>query len=461
MPSYRTPGVYIEEISTLPPSVAEVGTAIPAFVGYTQKASSPTDSDLRDQPTRITSFADFEQIFGPAYPVELSVEAGNDDTGKFKLSVGLHDPGYILWHCMKLFFDNGGGACYVVSVGSYSEIPEFSTAKLRLGLDAIRKQDEPTLIVIPEMVYLDEAGFAEVAQAMLQQCSVLRDRFAILDIRDGETDPDDVDWPRQRALFGSRYLEYGAAYFPFLTKSGYLSGIEDDEVIVRYKSSRRSSSTLPVSKWKEINVELFNAVKRDLNTRAINLPPSAALAGIYSATDSTRGVWKAPANISVNSIRKPAVDISHEQQEPLNVDPVSGKSINAIRDFPGRGSLVWGARTLAGNDPEWRYVSVRRFAIMIEESLCKSTQWAVFEPNDANTWTRVRAMIVNYLTDKWRDGALAGAKPDDAFFVQCGLGTTMTQQDINEGRLIIQVGLAMVRPAEFIVLRFEQKMQTS
>ncbi|HET9363314.1 MAG TPA: phage tail sheath C-terminal domain-containing protein, partial [Vicinamibacterales bacterium] len=125
------------------------------------------------------------------------------------------------------------------------------------------------------------------------------------------------------------------------------------------------------------------------------------------------------------------------------------------------GTMVWGARTLAGNDNEWRYVSVRRFFNMVEESVKKSTYFAVFEPNDATLWVKVRGMIENYLIDKWREGALAGALPKDAFYVKCGLGTTMSAQDILEGRLHVEIGMAVVRPAEFIVLKFFHKLQTS
>jgi phage tail sheath protein FI len=158
---------------------------------------------------------------------------------------------------------------------------------------------------------------------------------------------------------------------------------------------------------------------------------------------------------------EPLVRLDNAKQDSLNVDATTGKSINAIRAFSGKGTLVWGARTLAGNDNEWRYVSVRRFFNMVEESVKKSTYWAVFEPNDANTWVKVRGMIENYLIQKWREGALAGATPKDAFFVKCGLGTTMTSQDILEGRMNVEIGMAVVRPAEFIILKFSHKMQTS
>ena len=145
--------------------------------------------------------------------------------------------------------------------------------------------------------------------------------------------------------------------------------------------------------------------------------------------------------------------------ENLNVDPTAGKSINAIRAFTGKGTLVWGARTLAGNDNEWRYVSVRRLFNTIEESAQKATAFAVFEPNDATTWLKVKAMIEAYLFGLWQQGALAGPTPESAYFVNVGLGKTMTAQDILEGRMIVEIGIAAVRPAEFIIIRFMHKLQ--
>ncbi|MBP6825629.1 MAG: phage tail sheath subtilisin-like domain-containing protein [Saprospiraceae bacterium] len=195
---------------------------------------------------------------------------------------------------------------------------------------------------------------------------------------------------------------------------------------------------------------------------ALNLlPPSGAVAGVYASVDRERGVWKAPANVSLNAVIGPAVKISHEQQAEYNVDVNAGKSINIIRSFTGKGTLVWGARTLAGNDNEWRYISVRRFFNFVEESVKKATEQFVFEPNDANTWVRVQAMIENFLNTLWRQGALQGVKPEHAFYVAVGLGKTMTPLDILEGRMIIEIGMAAVRPAEFIILRFSHKMAES
>ncbi|HEX8113614.1 MAG TPA: phage tail sheath C-terminal domain-containing protein [Kofleriaceae bacterium] len=204
---------------------------------------------------------------------------------------------------------------------------------------------------------------------------------------------------------------------------------------------------------------LYNKIKARLTDELVTLPPSAAIAGIYARVDRDRGVWKAPANQSLSDVIEPVVKITDAIQDDLNIDTTAGKSINAIRAFTGKGTLVWGARTLAGNDNEWRYVPVRRLFIMIEESAKKSTSFAVFEPNDMTTWLKVKGMIESFLYGLWERGALAGPTPASAYFVNVGLGKTMTTQDILEGRMIVEIGVAAVRPAEFIILRFSHKLQ--
>jgi len=198
-----------------------------------------------------------------------------------------------------------------------------------------------------------------------------------------------------------------------------------------------------------------------LTAIANTTPPSGAIAGVYAATDNSRGVWKAPANVSLNSVAGVDTYIDDAMQGGMNIDTNAGKSINAIRSFYDKGILVWGARTLAGNDNNWRYVPVRRFISFVEESCKLSTSWAVFEPNDANLWTKVSSEIQNFLYTQWSAGALAGAKPSDAYFVQCGLGTTMNAQDILNGYLKVLIGMAVVRPAEFVILEFTQILQVS
>lgn len=188
------------------------------------------------------------------------------------------------------------------------------------------------------------------------------------------------------------------------------------------------------------------------------LPVSAAMAGVYTMVDNTKGVWKAPANVSVATAISPTVNISHEEQEDLNV-PLSGKSVNAIRTFMGEGIKVWGARTLDGNSLDWRYINVRRTMIMLQESVKNAARAYVFDPNEANTWINVKSMISNFLNGIWKRGGLAGAVPDDAYSVHVGLGDTMTPEDILEGIMRITVLVSITRPAEFIEITFQQQMQ--
>lgn len=433
---YKTPGVYVEEISTLPPSVAEVSTAIPAFIGYTEKAPA-------SKIARISTLLEYEQLFGGPSRVKFTVTL---DSGKPTALNRSGNDEYLLYHAISHYFKNGGGACYVVSVGGYTE--EIAKAAFSAGITTLETEDEPTLVVMPDAVNLDDkAHFYDLCQASLAHCKKLGDRFAILDVIDGDVNS-------FRDGVGTQNLNFGAGYYPYLQTT--LSFAYDD-ADVTLTSGSNSAETL--SEIRTSKTALYQQVKSMLNAERVILPPSAAMAGIYATVDRDRGVWKAPANISVSAVVGPMKKVTEAEQENLNVDPTAGKSINAIRAFTGKGTLVWGARTLAGNDNEWRYVSVRRLFIMIEESARKATSFAVFEPNDVSTWLKVKGMIESYLYGLWERGALAGATPEAAYFVHVGLGKTMTAQDVLEGRMIVKIGIAAVRPAEFIVLQFTHKLQ--
>lgn len=479
MPPLTPPGIYVEELAHVLPVVAEVPSAIPAFVGNTEKATRTLPGDLTLYPTCIASLIEFEAFFGGASPCTVS-EVQVDMSGNF---VGAEiSATYLLHHSLRLFFSNGGGSCYIVSVGGYKSASSAVARDLLLaGIDAVGKRDEPTLLVCPDAAMLGADDLAVVQQAMLRQCSQLQDRFAVLDTR--------LDDPRGASFqdkIGGDSLRYGAAYTPWLKtlqacQVGYagLRGVlkrgdkaitlrdltTDPEVLTQLALLEQLLAANPAADiaaqelWLEHHFAAYRTlVSGVLMGGTLACPPSGAVLGVYAATDRNRGVWKAPVNVALSGVLAPATLFTATQVDALNVDPTAGKSINAIRAFVGKGVLVWGARTLAGNDNEWRYLSTRRFFIMVEESLKKSTAWVVFEPNDVNTWNKVRGMIENYLTQKWRDGALAGAKPNEAFFVRCGLSQTMTAQDVLEGRLMVEVGLAAVRPAEFIILRFSHTM---
>ena len=674
MATYRTPGVYVEEISLFPPSVAEVKTAVPAFIGYTEQASR-RGRDLTNVPTKLRSLLEVRDMFGGEYvpaSVEVHVDEKNNYTVKKDKPVKPAKRFY-MFEALRLYFDNGGGECYIISVGSYSDSVAFGTNTTGLsgGLKALEKYDEPTIILFPDATLLAKEGeFATLQQKALEQCAKLQDRVAVFDLKENAGDGSggvrlfDETVTAFRDTIGINNLKYGAAYTPWLfttypktvdfnlfkdsvkdsggvaVKLDQLSADpkqnalvtaaltalgDEDKLAAKVKTLRtdganvmptladrynglvkgvRASTDDPTAKtalgalmdwvrlvavgipaWRtEIDgvnllkdleayakdklrgaVEGLVAFEKHDKVRAVTgknftdteasykpydddapdwlskpvsgpgkieksedpayddtdrdnilkmtdglgvlfgalnefiddvlaaadvhqgltqgamydghpvignivshiekelarVPPSGAIAGVYAKVDRTRGVWKAPANVSLNAVSEPTEPIDFFDQEDLNIDVNAGKSINAIRTFAGKGTLVWGARTLAGNDNEWRYVPVRRFFNMVEESVKKSTGWAVFEPNDAKLWTKVKGMIDSYLMQKWREGALQGAVPDDAFFVKVGLGQTMIPQDVLEGRLIVEIGMAVVRPAEFIVLRFMHKMPVS
>jgi phage tail sheath protein FI len=440
--NYKTPGVYVEEIAKFPPSVAQVETAIPAFIGYTAKGP-------KNQPTRISSMLEYETLFGKAKNEEFSIVVNAATANSPRtVTATLSPSAFKMYYAMQMYFANGGGPCYIVSVGDlatgFPAAVDFDD--MIAGLDTLEKEDEPTLIVLPDAANLSTAY--DLFEKALDQAELMKDRFVIMDVL-GETDAAVSDF-RSNVTSGpsGERLKYGAAYYPKL------------ETVLTYSYDPAITvGTNTLEHWKTNDTELYNLAKNAMESHRVVLAPSSAMAGVYAKVDSTSGVFKAPANVGLNYVVAPTLKISHEDQESLNVDPTSGKSINAIRTFTGKGPMVWGARTLDGNSNEWRYISVRRFFNMVEESVKKSTERFVFEANTANTWIRVQTMIENFLNQQWQDGALAGSKPEEAYYVSVGLNKTMSAQDILEGRMNIEIGMAAVRPAEFIVLRFSHKLQ--
>ena len=271
----------------------------------------------------------------------------------------------------------------------------------RSGITSLEDIDEISICLAPGMWATD------VRRALIEHCELLKDRFAVVDptpallLNDSERiDPEVI-----KAKIDSKY---GAVYYPWLIGRDFAAG------------------------------------------RNVRLPPSGHVAGIYARSDVERGVHKAPANEVVRAIDSFEIDIAKREQDMLNP-----KGVNALRYFPNRGNRVWGARCLT-SDMAWKYVNVRRLFIFVEESIDEGTQWVVFEPNDEKLWARVRQTINQFLERLWREGMLFGAKREEAFFVKCDR-TTMTQDDIDNGRLICVIGIAPVKPAEFVIFRIQQK----
>lgn len=292
-------------------------------------------------------------------------------------------------------------------IGDADAIPGSPDPALELlgrsrGLVAMEAIDEISLLVVPDQVRRNPQDLSPIVTEMINQCERLKDRFAVTSVERGRSDILTIP-PR-------RDTSYAAFYYP----------------------------------W----IEVFDPSTND--TRLV--PPSGHITGVYARTDVERGVHKAPANETLRGVRNLEFPVTKQIQDMLNP-----QGVNCIRDFrsDGRGIRVWGARTQS-SDGEWKYINVRRLFLFIEESIDEGTQFVVFEPNHEPTWARVTRSITNFLIRVWRSGALAGISQDEAFFVKCDR-TTMTQDDIDNGRLICYIGIAPVKPAEFVIFRISQK----
>ncbi len=481
--AYFTPGVYIEEIPKLPLSIAPVATAIPAFIGYTEKALDSKNQNLTNKPTRITSLLEYETFFGKAQPeddLQISftetTSGGVTTSETIAVAFATNESNHNMYYAMQAYFANGGGPCYVVSIGGFKALAgALLKAEFDAGLAEIAKEDEPTLLVFPEAQKLSDTDHHDLLESALNQCGKLQDRFTIMDLHDdGTTLVTSGDVNTAASAFRGGVaptnianLKYGAAYFPNIrTNLRYHYNESQINILHQVDAAdgpmqNRNLADVNTVGNAAFNTAAYNKLKRALDSFGVVLPPSPFVAGAYATVDAARGVWKAPANVPLANAVDLTFKVTNDIQDGLNVDATSGKSVNCIRAFTGKGILVWGARTLAGNDNEWRYINVRRLFIMVEESCKKATEPFVFEPNDATTWVKIQAMCENFLTTLWRQGALQGAKPEHAFYVSVGLGKTMNALDILEGRLIVEIGLAAVRPAEFIILRFCHKLAES
>jgi phage tail sheath protein FI len=518
----KTPGVYVVEKDAFPPSVVEVATAVPAFIGYTEEHLEE-DRSLLFQPRRITSLGEFDRYFGGPPGLQGTFTIGSqppaelDDARTMAVMAGPRDPvvrqgddayyltrtetsrRYHLYYGLRSFYQNGGGPCYIVSIGSYADEDALNPDRFGKGVDALLMEQEPTMLILPDAVLLPAADCRRVQESAVRHCADTRSRVAILDVfrgflaRDEPGQRDCITDFREIAPANVEDLRYAAAYYPWIDTTvvperdprlTYQAFDEDGKEALQAILTRElvdpeenegkkaaieklvddvANADAPVDTTHH-GLRALSAAYRDLirlvQAEINRLPPSATMAGVYTAVDNGRGVWKAPANVGLAGVVGPTVSISHDQQEDLNVT-ATGKSVNAIRSFAGQGTLVWGARTLDGNSLDWCYVSVRRTAIMLEQSIKLASKTYVFETNDANTWATMKSMIRDFLTGIWKRGGLAGASPDDAFGVHVGLGETMTPEDVLQGILRVTVMVALTRPAEFIEISFHQQMQKS
>lgn len=392
MPSYQAPGVYVEEVASGPRPIQAVGTSTAGFVG-----EAPAANRRLNEAVAVNNWSQFVREFTA------------DGSGATPLA-----------HAVYGFFENGGRRCYVVNVAQGQ--PIGGDARKRSGLAALEAIDEVAIVAAPG--YADPVSW----EALLSHCEKLQDRVAVLDppaeVKSIEqlTRAASVSSPRKAPKGDApeepsppsgqrpRNSSYGAFYFP--------------RIIVR---------------------DVFSAKAEN-----VEVAPSGHIAGIWARTDATRGVHKAPANEPVRGALGVTYPVVHEEQATLN--PVG---VNCIRFLSTEGVQVWGARTLDDPASPWRYLNVRRLFNMIEESIGRSTRWCVFEPNDELLWKSITRDVGAFLTLCWRDGALMGRTPGEAFFVKCDEETN-PPESIDAGMVVTLVGLAPVKPAEFIVFRIGQ-----
>ncbi|MCK9485704.1 MAG: phage tail sheath subtilisin-like domain-containing protein [Dehalococcoidia bacterium] len=402
MAVYQAPGVYVEEVEGGSRPVQGVATAVAAFVGFTEKAPEGNPDDPEGvRPTLVTNWSQFERAYGSF------VE------------------GAVLPHAVYGFFANGGGRAYIVKVphldadGNPRPVAAddlVGNEALRTGINGLAVAEDVTMVAVPDLITVarnaegavDMDTWQGVQLALVNHCESQKDRMAILDSPPAMNPQQVLEW-RTNAGYDSMFA---ALYYPHIRIANPLA---------------KPTNDLP---------------------KVITVPPSGHLAGLWARTDGV-GVWKAPAN----EVLRGALDLEYQmttgEQEILN--PVG---INAIRAFGVRGIRVWGARTTS-SDPLWRYLNVRRLFNYIEDSLLGGTQWVVFEPNDANLWARARRTVNSFLLGLWRQGAMVGATPDQGFYVKCDEETN-PRESVDEGRVTIEIGVAAVKPAEFVVIRIGQ-----
>jgi uncharacterized protein len=518
--TYGAPGVYIEERPSGSVPVQGVGTAVAAFVGFTATynadAGDPTDTE-GVKPQLVTSWPQYERIYGgfapgillphsvkgffenggsiayivripsgtgqakaqralpasgkqeietlnvealdPASSYEVVVEANPPAEGEQpgqEFTLKIVDNGQVREEFPNVHLGRGPKSVEKtvnersklvrvevknatgLSVAERAPAPgkyaiqatapvttsvsptEFEGSEVnRTGYEGLAIAEDVTMVAIPDLVTVatrtdgsfDTEGYLAAQAKLVDWCERSHTKMAILDSPPGLNAQQALEW---RNTLG-KDSAFGVAYYP--------------HVVVQNPMARPGAT----------NGEKF-----------IKVPPSGHIAGVWSRTDASRGVWKAPANEVVRGIARLENEVTTGEQDLLNP-----QQVNCIRSFGANGIRIWGARTLASTDQSWRYINVRRLFNFVEESIRQGTQWVVFEPNDANLWARVRRTVSSFLRGLWSQGALVGNTPDQAFYVLCD-ETNNPASSVDEGKLIIDIGIAPVKPAEFVIFRLSQ-----
>jgi phage tail sheath protein FI len=403
--TYTSPGVYVEEVPAGTHPIVPLGVSTAGFVGQ-----APNPNALVNVAWPINNWSEFVRHYVP------------DGAASTPLSQAIF--GYFL---------NGGARCYVVNTGSGQ--PVTGGGRDRQGLQVLEQVDEVAIVVCP--------GYADVAsyEAILSHCELMKDRVAILDCQPNIPNIDLLtrvgtapSTPKEAppAASGSGSGRRGSAQQPPPAEPAEPAG-------VRPRQSDYGTIYFP-----------WITVRDPLGTDLVDVAASGHMAGIWARSDATRGVHKAPANEPIRGALNLTYRLTAAEQGELNL-----AGVNCFRFFEREGIRVWGARTLAESSGEWRYLNVRRLFIMVEKSIARSTNWIVFEPNDRTLWKSIRRDANAFLTYLWRTGALMGRTPNAAFFVKCDEETNPPDV-VDLGQVVTIIGIAPVKPAEFVVFRISQ-----
>lgn len=403
MPStyHMSPGVRIEEIPG-ERSIEAVGTSTAAFVGVAPRA----DAHLNEA-CAVNNWSHFVKEYVP-----------DDNAVSTPLS-----------HAVAGFFQNGGSRCYVVNMAAGDAIAGMDKPK-RTGLKLLEEIDDVSIVAAP--------GYSDVAahEALQTHAEKMGNCFVILDPPATVPDVDLLKTVETATIPPSPGKKGGGGGDGDGGSAPPPSGLRP-----RVSKDGRAAIYYP---------NLWIADPLSAKGDLVQTSPSGFMAGVYARTDKERGVHKAPANVTLRGVLKLTHRVTDAEQADLN-----SAGINVIRFFRREGVLVWGARTLAEESSEWRYLNVRRLTIMLEESILRATTWAVFEPNDMGLWKSLRFEISNFLTRVWRDGALRGATPEEAFFVKCDAETNPPEV-VDAGQVVVVIGFAPSKPAEFVIIRIGQ-----
>lgn len=411
MPTYMAPDIYIEEVAGGARPIQAVGTSTAGFVG-----EAPAPAQHLNEAIAVNNWSQFVREFT------------SEESKSTPLS-----------HAVYGFFQNGGSRCFVVNVGAGGLLA--GGGRNRVGLEVLEQVDEVAIVAAPG--YTDPASY----EAILAHCEKLQDRVGILDA------PENVEDITRLTQVATAKATSKAKASPSPATGATGSGPAAPGATGTPAGASTSGGLRPRQSDGGYATFYFPWITvRDpfSPTDLVNVPPSGHLAGIWARTDALRGVHKAPANEPIRGALDLTYTLTRDEQGVLNQS-----GINCIRLFAREGIRVWGARTIADGSGEWRYLNVRRLFNMIEKSIGTSTRWIVFEPNDRTLWKSIRRDISAFLTRVWRDGALMGRTPQEAFFVKCDEETN-PPESIDAGMVVTLIGIAPVKPAEFIVFRISQ-----